>query len=552
MGASCFSLFKTSNTCLFSADCGVVSCSCQVLPILQSCMHFNQQNFITKSPYHSTCLHSNGNKWLLFCSSQRQKPFYKLSFFVLVGKKTKLKKKEDPAGDGEVADLLSRLNLQSSHEVFPSHNPKYDFRSDCQALPNPNSKSQAPFVPVSFSAEVLPWQNSPSPLLVTPSQNVQNEGNSGSALGSQTELTGSSMDSYASSAIADLQLSDIDWKGTSFSISPAHVNDSCCSDSARRACSNSTGQRGPLHCKTADILPLFSNSVQCNQDPHSSVDCCVSGSNLPGGQNSLSSNGQVILKLSALELSSNNPKVSPISPLPMTGQSKGTSRPEGEFSKVLAQRNASLQRTEAVLPKKYPGEFSLENNTKLPKQPVCASQKPTGSSASRSVGLCIETIEPAYSGNEPGMSFFPKPMGDLDNCQTREDFAQMSVKNALKSVCQRDYSSSEASDEENVQGRRKASRGPQWQKKSSLVQLKDECYVKRSDRKLEFEIKRKGKVSVTDFLVEEHPKPVSVVHVHSSLSPIEVSRPHLRDSGSGAEVWVDSPLPLSERLKLRL
>ncbi|KAL8172907.1 UNVERIFIED_CONTAM: hypothetical protein K2H54_032160 [Gekko kuhli] len=140
---------------------------------------------------------------------------------------------------------------------------------------------------------------------------------------------------------------------------------------------------------------------------------------------------------------------------------------------------------------------------------------------------------------------FVSPAKDLDNCQ-------MSVKNSLKSVCQSGYSSSEDSDGGNVQVGRKASRGPQWQKKCSLVQLKDKCRVKRSDSKSELEIKRKGKISGTDLLVEEHPKPASIAHVHSSPSPINVSCSHLQDGGREADVWAESPLPLSERLKLRL
>ncbi|XP_060089604.1 flap endonuclease GEN homolog 1 [Heteronotia binoei] len=461
------------------------------------------------------------------------------------GKKAKLKKKEDLAGGSEVADLLSRLNLQSSCEIFPDHNPKYDFNSDCQALPNPDSKSQLPFVSVSFSAEILPSQNSP-PLLVTPSQNAWNECNSNSCLSSQREIIDSSMDSCASFAIADLQLSNVDWKGTSFSISPDKINYSRRSESEWLACTNSTGQRGPLHCKTADIIPLFSNSVQRNQDPPSSVDCSVSGSKLPEGQNCLSSKEQVILKLSALESFSRDPKVSLLSPLQMTEQTKGTSSPEGEFSNVLAQQNDSLQRTEIVLPKKYPRKFSLENNTELPKQPGYASKKPNGSSTSRSVGPCIETIEPSYSGNQPVVS-----TKDLDNCQRREFFAQMSVKNSLKSVCQSGYYSSEDSDGGNVQDGRKTPRKPRGQKKCSLVQLKDKCPVKRSDSKSELGIKQKENVSGTDLLVEEHLKPASVVHVPSSPSPINASCPHLQDNGNVA-VWVDSPLPLAERLKLRL
>ncbi|XP_077167317.1 flap endonuclease GEN homolog 1 isoform X2 [Paroedura picta] len=456
------------------------------------------------------------------------------------GQRAKLKKKEDSAGDGEVVDLLSRLNLQSSREIFPHHNPKCDFKSDLQALPNP--KSQPPFGPVSFPAKTLPSPSPPSPLLVAPSQNARNQCDSGGRLVSQAECTDPAMDSRASSAIANLQMSDIDWEGTSFRISPARVNS--CSESEWQTCS--TGPCRPPLYDTTDITPLLSNSAQRNQDLPSSTACSVPGRSLPEGQNRLSSKGQIIPKLSAPESFTRDPKVSPLSALPMTEQTKGTSSPEGEFSDVLTQRNDSIQKTETVIPRKNPREFILGNNTKLPKQSKYASQNPTDSSASRSVGVCTETIQPMSSGKEPA-TLFPKPAKDLNNGQTREVFAHKSVKNSFKSVCQSGYSSSEDSDAGNVQGG-----GPRWQKKHSLVQLKDKCHMKRGDSKPKLEIKRKGKVPGPSLFVDEHPKLASVEHLQRSPSPINLSCPPLQDSGHGADEWVDSPLPLSERLKLRL
>ncbi|XP_054840187.1 flap endonuclease GEN homolog 1 [Eublepharis macularius] len=445
---------------------------------------------------------------------------------VCKGKKKgkKAKKKEDSVGEGEVADLLSRLNLQSSCEIFPNHNPKYDFKSYCQTLPKLDSKSQEPFVSSCFSAEVLQNQNSPSALLVTPSQNRGNKCNSGGCLSSQVGYSNPSVVSSASSVIADLQLSGIDWEGTSFSVSSAHVNDDCL-ESERCTYSNSTGQHVPLHCETVEIIPLFSNSVQCEKDPASSVDCSYLSSNLAEGQNHLSSKEQGILKLSALEHFSKHPKVSLLSSLQPIEQTKGTSSPEGEFSNVLAQQNDRLQGTENALPKKHPREFSLKNNTKLLKQSEHKAQKHTSSSTSMSVDQCIEAVEPTYSGNRP-LTLLPKP---------------------LRSVCQSGYSSSEDSEDGDEPGERKVSR---WQEKCKLVQFKEKSHVK-SDRESELESNLRERILGTDLSVEEHSKPTSV-YVHSSLRPKDISCPHLRESRSGADEWVNSPLPLSERLKLRL
>ncbi|XP_048354876.1 flap endonuclease GEN homolog 1 isoform X1 [Sphaerodactylus townsendi] len=465
------------------------------------------------------------------------------------GTKAKLKKKEDLAGDGNVADLLSQLSLQSSCEILPNYNHKSDFKSDCQTLAKTDSNSQVLFVSASSSAKTLPSQNPPSPLLVTLSQNTGNECNSDGYLSSQVEFTSSSVVSGASSVIADLQLSGIDWKGTSFTVSPAHISDSCL-ESEWCVCCNSTEQYPLLYCRSAEIIPPFSNSVHQNQNPPSSRNWSVSGSDLPEGQHCLLSKEQVNLKLSALKSISKDPKVPLLSPLQMTEHTKGTSSPEGEFSNVSAQQNDSLQGTEKMLPKKHPREFNLGNNTKLLKQSKCLSQNNAGLSTSRSVSLCTENIETTDFGHKP-LTLRAKSTEDLDNCQARKESIKMNMKNSLKSVCQSGYYSSEDSDGGNVHGGRRAPRDPRWRKKCHLVPLKEEKkHVKRSETKPELEVKQRGKVCDTDLSVAEYSKPATVVHVHASPVPIDASVPHLRESG--ADVRVDSPLPLSERLKLRL
>ncbi|XP_053141301.1 flap endonuclease GEN homolog 1 [Hemicordylus capensis] len=475
------------------------------------------------------------------------------------GKKTELKESECSAEDKEVADLFSRLNLQSAHETFPDHEPKFGFEmvSNCQMLPKNVSKSQDPFAAINLSSTVLQNQNPPDSLLVTASQNPGNECHSGSSLGPQAECMKQNTDCCDSSVIADLQLSGLDWEGTSFSFSPMHVNVACL-ESDLGTSSISTRQHSPLFYKTAERPYL--DSVQCDKDPPRSATCFVSNDDFPKRQHHLHLKDQAVLKLSASEAFSKFQSVSLGKPLQVAKQMKRTSSPEGEFSSPSAQLNDSTLEIENVLSKKYPRGLHLQNSKELknPENSVQTAQKLVGSGTSESIGLCTVTLEPTCSKNE-SLKLALKSAKVLSNCQLGTNSAQMILKRPLKkSVCQ-NRDSSEDSDNENT-GRRKPPGGPERERECNLLWRKDMYSNKRSNSELVLHMKQRGKepnfkAIGTDLSVEKHPRPSSIVSVLTSPShtapTLGVSYSHLQENESDSEVWADSPLPLSERLKLR-
>ncbi|XP_077782562.1 flap endonuclease GEN homolog 1 isoform X3 [Podarcis muralis] len=461
------------------------------------------------------------------------------------GKKKKPKERERLAGDSEIADLLSRLNMRSDEEAFPGKDPKPPFTtvSGFQTVPEKGSKIQGLPVTTHFPTAVTQSQNPPSTLLATTLQNTEYNCIPDGSLSSQPENL------HASSQIAHLQLSDIDWEGTSFSISPKQVNIAC-SESESDASNNFPNQHSSLHCKTAEIIPPSLNSVRYDPNLPGSEECSVSKIDLHKGQNDLSSQERAILKPSALDASPSLSDMSLLNSLQMVEQINVTSSPEGKAPSPLAQLNDSAQEVESILPGKYLRGLGLPNLLKNYENPARASDNLT--SPGTSVSLGAGTRKPTYLGNKsPRLS--RKSTEVLDSCRVRGKPLPATHKSSLKkSVCQKIYSS-EDSDDENEKGRKKAHRSPKWRRKGRVVQLKDKCRDKRSSHELVAEVvpgENSLKGPAINLPVEELP----IAHIHNSLTLSESklcqASPPLQASEAAA--WADSPLPLAERLKLRL
>lgn len=439
-----------------------------------------------------------------------------------------------------MTDLLSRLKLQSTHETFPDHESKLNFAtaSNHQMLPENGCMSQGPTVTGNFSATIVKNQNPPFASLISPPQNIGNEYNSGSSLGSKVDFTNKSVDPYAS-AIADLQLSGIDWEGTSFTRPPTHA-DGVCSESESGTCP-SIRQHSPLHYTTAEIITPYSDSVKYDQASPTSMACFFSNSNSSEGENNL------ILKDSACRALSKYPNASLVNSLQAVKQTKRMASPRVKFS------SSSTWDIE-----KYPEGFRLQNSQEMVKNleiPGQVTQKPIDLGKAAPKGLCGETAIPTCSTNL--LLRLPlKPTEALDNCKVIYNYQTVFKGPLKKSVCQ-NGDSSEDSDVENMK-KTKSGRGSKWQRKYNL---KDKSNDKWSNSESTVQTKLRGKESdfkviSTNISVKQHLKPSSIVHVHNSPSPREsvlsVSNSQLQENESDSEVWLRSPLPLSERLKLRL
>lgn len=482
---------------------------------------------------------------LLITSSQGVKYyFYKRLCFALSGKETKVKKKELSAGDSKVVDLVSQLTLQSSCETVPPHDSMSDFKtvSDCHVLSKICSKSQSPLTAANFPA-AMQNQTSSCISLSTTLQNRDHECDSGAALSSHVECTKQPMDSYVSSAIANLQLSDINWEESSFSTSPFPINIASYPGSELSRSSASMSLYSRLHSETTEIP--FSDSVQYDEGPVNKAGCSVSDSGLPEERNCLPLKERVILKLLSLDTFPKAPAISQVNPLQIVEQIKGTTSSEGEFPS-----SDQLNETEKVSSEKYPKGLHLqhrEEQIQKSQNSIQAVQKPPNSNA-----------EPPCSEGQPLMSRSLSLTQALNNNQTRNIAAEALFKRSLKkSVCQSGYSSSDDDGGRNNKGRRKACKHSQQQRSYHLSQRMGRYNDKRSHSRSVPGIEpREGnpdfQILDPDISEEVHTQPASVLPLPSSSKPRE-SRSSLGQVGAyDSDVGVDSPLPLSERLKLRL
>ncbi|KAH0621958.1 hypothetical protein JD844_023743 [Phrynosoma platyrhinos] len=477
------------------------------------------------------------------------------------GKKTKLKEKECLAGDSEVANLLSQLNLQSAYETFPCKDKKSDLKTDSSftILPEKDSESQGPPVISQWSIPVGQSQKPSSALFMNASQNTKEECNLGGPVSSQAEFRKQSAAFPASSAIANLQLSGIGWEETSFSVSPIHVDVAYYLESESHTCTNSIRPHSLLFCEPAKTIMPSSDSVHYHPDLPSSVDCSASGNDLRKRQSDVSLKEEAILEPSILEAFSMAADTAPLSALQMVEQIVRTVSPREAFSSLSFQLNDSTQKAENVaLTVKNPRRFNPQNKEtfRSSKNPIQAKERLIDSDTCASVGLCREMLGLTCLENKPQALPLRSTEG-IDHCQFRKTFRPPILKSLLKkSVCQNSYSS-EDSDSENMEEKKKGHRMPKWQKKCDLVRSENKYIDKTGDSQFVQEIQQRReepehKALAMGFSVTEQ----STVPIPNPprLTECKPRRPNpsLEENGSDSDGWVNSPLPLSERLKLRM
>ncbi|ETE63050.1 Flap endonuclease GEN-like 1, partial [Ophiophagus hannah] len=459
--------------------------------------------------------------------------------------KKKSKAKEGLAGNSEVEDTFSDLNLQPVRENIISQVSKSDLRPvfDLQEFPKKSCESLC----FSDSADFSTALGKPSNFLLA-SQNPENEYKPSNSLISQTNLF--AKEPVASSANTDLQLSGIDWEGTSFSISPRNVNLPWYSESESGLCNNSLKQCSPPHSKATNILTQHSDSAEHDPNLITAVDYSVSNIGFPKEKNDLSLKDRATREsLEAFPKAKNVPLLNTVQ---LQEPIKRTSNPGGEFSSPPD----SIQEIENVmLLEKHLRGLSLENyreDLQNYKDPQTAADKVKDSGSS--LRLCTEMLKVSRLENKQQI-LLSRSNKVLDNSQIGGKSVPRIMKSSLKkSVCQNSYPA-EDSDSENVEGRWKGHKIPKQQRKSHTVQLK--CNGKRDNKKLAFEIQPepKGKVEHAlrllnaDLSTEEH------LLLPLSKSP-NFSKcgydPCLQETRSDLNMWLESPLPLSERLKHRL
>ncbi|NXG74888.1 GEN endonuclease, partial [Baryphthengus martii] len=481
-------------------------------------------------------------------------------------KKGRTKEKELSNVFDEVSDLLCQMNLKSRCGILPGQASTSDMKTPPEDQLHQGSTelkdlvlgaaSRITTVETPASAAALPLAVSPYSLLpstladsaVLPPQFHKNPGIS------------------SPSTTAGQQLSNTGWKGT-FSNSTAHGHDT--HDSAAEL-TTSVRQLHPLAQETIRNSSKYSDAVQADQRHCDGADELVSSDAVSQLQKwSLSE--RILKKTSIPSKPLLSDDVIQLESSKCFKQTKQALNPAKYYVSSSCQLNKLVQESKKVLSENCARESSVciyQDQHKKAEGLAEMMQKDHNISSSTPLALSGQTAESLHPGCEM-LPMSEKPADVITGCHIKKTCSQTTWKTSCKkSVCQNRWSSSEDSDDGNMnrnpiyeQQKRQLSPGQFkkcfTKKKSNVVSSKrtnsdSALIIKGKEEKTN--LKKAG----NSFSVQVSPNPSSVEEVNYSQSPEQP----LERSSSGptqqaksailTRVWPDSPLPLSERLKGRI
>ncbi|NXE78680.1 GEN endonuclease, partial [Cochlearius cochlearius] len=483
-------------------------------------------------------------------------------------RKDRPKEEELPNVCDEVSDLLSQMNLKCRCEILPVQ----DFVSDVETLPedqihqrSTESKSLALAAASCITTDQMPASAAALTLTASPYSLLQSALADSSVLPAQ--FTKNSGISSSSSVTPGLQLSSIDWEETFFSASPAHGGDT--HDPAADVTTRIKHSH-PLGHETVRNSSEYSDAMQSDQHHSDSADDLVSDDGV-GQLQKWSLSERIRKKTSILSNPLLSEGVMQLDSLKCLKQTKETLNPDKDYISSSSQLNKLVQESKNVPSENCARESSVhfyQDQYKNADNLAEMMQKDRNIRSSTSLALSGQTTKTLHPGCEmPPVS--QKPADVVTGCHVKKAGTQAIWKTSFKkSVCQNRCSSSEDSDDGNVNKnliyeQQKRQLKPGQFKKCFTKKSSNVVTSKRtnSDSALIIKGKEKNtslKKAGNSFSLQASPKPSSVGEVNCSQSPEQ----QFESSGSGptqqatsavlTSAWADSPLPLSERLKQRI
>ncbi|NWW53732.1 GEN endonuclease, partial [Pedionomus torquatus] len=477
-------------------------------------------------------------------------------------RKDKPKEKELPDVYDKVSNLLSQMSLKSRCEILPV--PVSISGTKPLTQDQIHQRSTTSKVLVSAAASYITTaQMAPSMAAHPPTASSYSVSQSTLADSSvlPTQCTENSGVSSPSSLTADLQLSGIDWEGTSFSTSSA-----CGDDPA--ADFTYIKHSHPLGHETVSNSSEYSGAVQSDQ--HHFANDLVSHDAV-GQIEKWSLSERILKKTSNHSKPSLSEDVMQLESLKCFKQTKETLDHDKDCISFSCQLDKLAQESKNMLSEDCSRESSMhiyQHQYKKADRLAEMMQKDHNINSSTLLTLSGQTTENLH----PGCEMLPvsqKPADVVTGCHIKKTGTQTTWKTSFKkSVCQNRYSSSEDSDDENMTKKRlykqqNSQLNPGQYKKHFTRERSDAVTSKRTNSDSALIIK--GKEKETNFKIkgdslslQGSPKPSSEGEVNCCQGP---ERP-LEKSGSGPAqqtetavltcMWADSPLPLSERLKRRM
>ncbi|XP_014812273.1 PREDICTED: flap endonuclease GEN homolog 1 isoform X1 [Calidris pugnax] len=477
-------------------------------------------------------------------------------------RKDRPKEKELPEVYDEVIDLLSHLNLKSRCGIPPVPVPISDTKTPAEDQIHQRSTESKVLVSAVAPCRTTVQMAAAAaarPPTASPHSLSQRTLADSSVLPAQ--FTENSGVSSPSSATADLQLSSIDWAGTSFSASSAHED-----DPAADCIYIKTSY--PLGHETVRNSSEYSDAGQSDQ--HHSANDLVSDDAV-GQMEKWSLSERILKKTSIPSKPLLSEDVMQLESLKCFKQTKETLNHDKYIISSSCQSIKLMQESKNVLSEDYSRESSMhiyQHQYKKADSLAEMMQKDHNLNSSTPLALSGQTTETLH----PGCEMLPvsqKPADVVTGCHVKKPCTQTAWKTSFKrSVCQSRCSSSEDSDDDNMNKKRiykqqNSQVNPGQSKKHLTKERSDAVTSKRTnsdsvliikEKKKETNLKKNG----DSLSLQGSPKPPSEGEVNCFQSPEQAPE----RSGSGPTqqtesavltyAWADSPLPLSERLKRRM
>ncbi|NXW32091.1 GEN endonuclease, partial [Phaetusa simplex] len=481
-------------------------------------------------------------------------------------RKDRPKEKELPNVYDEVSGLLSQMNLKSGCGILPVQDSSSDIKTPAENQIHQRSTESKDLVLATASCvTTLQTPASAAALPPTASPYLLSQRTFADSSLLPAQLTENSRISSSSSVIADLQLSSIDWEGTSFSTSSARGGDT--HDPAAELTTYIKHSHALGH-ETVRNSSEYSGAVQSDQH-HSVID--LISDDAMGQIEKWSLSERILKKTSIPSKPLLSEGVMQLESLKHFKQTKETLHHDKEYISSSCQLNKLVQESKNVLSEDYSRESSVhiyQHQYKKADSLAEMMQKDHNINSSTPLTLSGQTTETLHPGCEV-LPVSQKPADVVTGCHIKKACTQTTWKNSFKkSVCQNRYSSSEDSDDDNtnkkwIYKQQNSQLNPGQFKKRFTKERSDAVTSKRTNSDSALLIKgekRKSNLKKTgnSLSLQVSTKPSSVGEVNCFQSP---EQPFER-SGSGptqrAEsavltfAWADSPLPLSERLKRRI
>ncbi|NXA51531.1 GEN endonuclease, partial [Nothocercus julius] len=484
-------------------------------------------------------------------------------------KKSRSEEKELSDVYGEVTNLLSQMNLKSTCEILPEQDSVSDI-SDPQGefLYRKSIKSTDPVLPAASCITAVQIPVSAAVISPTTSASLLLQNTLADSYTVQAQLSKNSevSSSCTTSLTTDPKLSSTDWKEISFRTLPTlGVN------TLDLAADLTTGVQHsyPLQHETIINSSEYSHAIQSDQDHSDSADDSFSDDTM-GQFQKLSLSERVLMKTSVQSKPSSSEDVTELKPWSFLKKTKEKLNPDKDYVSS-SQLNKTVQETKNVLPENCVREASVHiyqdwyKNTDSLAQIV---QKHHKTNTSTFAALSSQTLKPL----QPGCEILPlsqKTANVVTGCHITETCTQAAGKTLFKkSVCQSKCSSSEDSDDGNINKnlayeQQKRQLNTDHFKKNISKKKSSTFTSKRINSDSAIAIKREEnetnfKIIGNNLTVQVFPKPPAVIEVNCFSSPEQPfersgSRTLQQDRSDVLTYEVsDSPLPLSERLKGRL